>query len=367
MLILFITFLYTKNMEEINAHQTQSEPVIKAETVSQPEKKPAPKQESPWDIEALLKASFSRLKNRILSYYIAMLVFYGISFIGGALFVVYIIIIAGAIAAFHDPTITLVATIISIIIGIAAFLLFIYLASLSQLLLAKVIIQEPKKGIMETAKEILPMVWGYLWLGVASSIFFIGLVPLGLLSLFIIFLIWQIWGTFVTYVYLEQKKTGLDNLWVSKAMVSQKFLGVAGRILLVNGAYMMIYVLLLIYGDNLGSLLGFALSLFFTPYLICYTYEMYKQLAVPTEVVRPKKWIIVSIIGYIVIISLILLAGNALMEGFQKGMDSIAPPLYNDVDLQAPNQNIPWDSIKNGPIESPLKTPGSNPDIDTSI
>ena len=250
--------------------------------------------ESSWEIETLIRNAFTRTKERFLTYILAYLMMYA------AVFAVTLLLLVIGVFAFcvfaHQATL-LVGMLIAAFI-ILAIIAFIYISAFTQLVVVHILVREHKGTIMQNIKEVKEDVWGYAWVVLATCIFFIGLIPLGVLSLFTIFILWALWGSFTTFVYVTHKMNGLDNLWASYAMVKQRFWGVAGRLALVSVGYLLISAVLSVRDNAVLNILQFILSLVFGPFVLSYQYEIFKLLRRPTSVVRPKAWIVVSVGGY---------------------------------------------------------------------
>jgi hypothetical protein len=192
------------------------------------------------------------------------------------------------------------------IVGIAFIVAMVYLSSWMTLLFTQVIIQEEKRGVVETFKSLQPRVPGFIWFSLLSGLFFVGLLPFGFLSLFIVLILWGLWNSFGAFVYLEENKKGLDNLWVSKAIFNTNFWGNFFKLILVSLAIMVLSMGLTFSSRNngVGGLLYFIVSLVSVPFMISYKYELYKsaKINVKGAVSKPKIWIALSVIGYILLI-----------------------------------------------------------------
>lgn len=263
---------------------------------------------SGWQIENLVKSAFIRTKERFLSYFLALLVNGGIMIVILAAF----LIIGAALYFAYSLTNSFI---LGIILG-AVFLVFFlavwfYIGSWLQLTLVQIIIQDQKKGAIETLKETKPLAWEYFKFNLLVALFIWGLFVFGLLSLGIIFVLWAFWSMFIAFAYLRQRKKGLDNLWVSKQMIGQKFWGIVWRMMLINIAILLLQVGVG-FDDRYGGIVATVISLLSGPFVIAYTYEMYKNLQVPEAVKKPKIWIILSVIGWILLAVVIFITFSYL-------------------------------------------------------
>lgn len=262
---------------------------------------------SSFSLEHLFKAAYSRTKERFVSYLLTYLSYWG-------LFIVWMIaagLIAGLVAIVFFSSQSLAATItVGIIGGIVALAGLIYIGSWGSLALAHSIIAPSKVGPIQSFKHVRPLVYNYFIFSLLSGLFFMGLFPISILTLFILLIVWAVWGIFSLYAYMEYKETKLMPLWRSKAIVSQNFWGVLGRMLLFIVCAILLFFLggalsTAIFGESelminiISQLLSVVIGIFGTAYV----YEMYKSLPHPKEAVQPQKvWVIISIIGFVLMI-----------------------------------------------------------------
>lgn len=256
----------------------------------------------PMSLENLFKAAFNRTKDRFLSYFLAFLFN---MLIGGVAIVAALLVGAILVVPFAMSKNFMMAGIWGGIVGVAFIIAMIYISSWMTLLFTQIMIQEEKKGVIETFKSLKPRVGGFIIFSLLSGLFMIGLLPLGLISLFIIPILWGVWNSFSAFVYLEENKKGLENLWVSRAIFNTSFWGNFFKLVLVSLALMIISMGLSFSSrdNSLGGLLYFLISIVSVPFMISYKYEMYKNAKeqVKGAVTKPKIWIVLSIIGYILI------------------------------------------------------------------
>lgn len=290
-----------------------------------------------WQIEKLIRAAWVRTSERFISYFLAivlsLVIFVAVFLVGGILAVALI----GLSAALSLSSLGLVSALLVILVSLVGYLVLLYVGSLINLLIAEIIIREDKAGVMETLAKVRPLVWDYVWLSFLMSLFLGGLFIWGLLSLFIVLILWSVWGSFVTFVFLEKRKKGLANLWLSKAVVSQRFWGIVGRMLLVNVAAFIISSIL---ASSKNSVLEFGsvlVSLIVQPFLISFSYEMYRIIPDHDTYKSPKAWVVLSVLGWVLgIASIALLAGSfmTLFKSFSpQDILNTYKPLQSEQDI----------------------------------
>lgn len=270
--------------------------------------------ENPLSLENLFRQAFKRTKERFLSYLIVALISIGI----GIAVVIGLLLIIGLLALLFALTKSIILiTLLSLLFLLAALTLMYYVGAWLHLTTTYVIISPKKVTTGEAFAKMKPLVWNYVKLEVLLSLFFLGLVIPTLFTLFIALLIWAFWGTFVTFVYLEQQKKGLDNLWTSKAIVSQKFWGVTGRLILVMILIWLLQIAFNSGGKNsIGPFFSFIISLLSGPFVLSYHYEIYKNLPLPQNIPTPKGWIIASLLGLILTFGALVFGLVKLFETF---------------------------------------------------
>jgi hypothetical protein len=268
-------------------------------------------------IEDLMKAAFIRTKDRFLSYVLAYLLSFLIGLGVGA--AIALLVGLNAVVWFGSKSVP-VSAITSLISGVAALLGLIYVGSWTSLAITASIISPQKMGVTEYFKSVKPFVWDYYWVSLLTGLFMLGLLPFGLLSFFIIYILWSIWGAFLVFVFLDRKEKGLQNLFISKAIVSTKFWGVVLRILILYVAYYAI-----VYGITLAQtssqeasgvlgILSFIISIIAGPFIISYLYELYRNLPEPTQVGSNTVWKILSIVGGVIMVLSLFFGSMALAK-----------------------------------------------------
>lgn len=291
----------------------------------------------PWQIENLIRLAWKRTLDRFVSYFLAivlsLVIFIGVFLVCGLAAAVLI----GLSAAFSLSNLGLVSALLIILVSLVGYLALLYVGSLVSLLINEVVIQDVKTGVMEALAKVRPLVWDYAWLSFLMSLFFAGLFIWGVLSLLVVFFFWSVWASFITFVFLEKRRRGLDNLWLSKAIVSQRFWGIVWRMLLLNVAAFIISSILAISKNSVMELSSVLVSLITQPFLISFGYEMYRNIPEPQNVKRPGVWIGLSIVGFILIIIISVLVSSRLSIFFKsitpQGLLNLYKPLQNEQDI----------------------------------
>lgn len=255
-----------------------------------------PSNEGLWEIEGLIRRAFERTKERFSSYFVVTILGISISFL--ALMILLLGIVACAIIYSIAPVAGLI---LGVILALVVITVFIYISGWVQLSTLSVLVSPERLGAVETFKKTRAIVPGYVWFMLLSSTFIFGLLPFGFLTFFIILIAWSAWSTFSSFVYLERREKGLLNLWVSKALVSQRFWGILGRIFLINIAVLLVQGLLSGRNNAFSSLASFVFSILATPFTVSFAYEMYKNLRYPEGVKAPTAWVALSVVGWVLI------------------------------------------------------------------
>lgn len=270
-------------------------------------------------IESLVRASFERTKERFLSYFLATIITYGFG-IAAALVIAIIVGLHFLIYGLtQSPAVTATS---GVIFGIASLAGLIYIGAWGQLATISVMTSEKKKGVIETFKELRGAVWGYFWLSVLVSLFTAGIIILGMIGFvipgIILAILWSLWGAFTPYVYLEHRRKGLENLWLSQALFNTNFWGNFGRMALIFLAIIVV-VWALLFGSiqyNIGGFVSPVITFLITPFIYAFVYEMYRHQKKVTEVKTPVVWVILSIVGWVIVIGFILFMGSSISQAF---------------------------------------------------
>ena len=197
---------------------------------------------NPWQIENLIRKALQRTKDRFLSFLIAAIIQYIIIFVGIAVVFLIVGLFAAVLFTLKTTISTIIIAFLAIIGIIYGALVIIYLVSWSQLTLTTIIIQKENIGVIDTYKKTRPRVWGFVWFNIALNLFLLGLVPFGIMSLGLIFFLWVFWNAFSVIVFIEKQKIGLDNLWISRSLINQRFWGIAGRLVLIYALFYIIVI-----------------------------------------------------------------------------------------------------------------------------
>jgi hypothetical protein len=125
--------------------------------------------DSSWEIETLIRKSFTRLKERLLTYVLAYILMVSLfAILGFAM--LFVIIFSATIFAVKVHVIT---GIIFLLIFILACTAFIYVMAFCQLLIVHTLIRETKGTLMQNIRDVKGHVWEFVWFMIASSLFFI--------------------------------------------------------------------------------------------------------------------------------------------------------------------------------------------------
>lgn len=280
-------------------------------------------------LESLFRAAFLRTKERLLSYILAflfnILITIGITLIFGLLAA--ILVLPFTLAKNYVMAFTWGGILLILFVGV-----MVYVSTWLNLLLTQILIQNEKKGVIETFKSLRPYVPGYIWLTLLNGLFFLGLLPLGFLSVFIIYLFWGFWNSFTVFVYLTEHRKGMQNLWASKDMINTNFWGIFFRLALISLATILISMLLSMTSkDNgLSSLLYILFSILSVPFVISYRYEIFKHTKRIDHPKTPKVWIILSVIGFILfllsVVAIVSTLGADAPKYFEKYQNAPSTP-----------------------------------------
>lgn len=289
-------------------------------------------------VEELFKAAFIRTKERFLTYFltyvVSIFIFIGVLIatllLGGINFVLW--------NSTQSVGITASLVFLSIIVSIGG---LIYVGAWTSLAYLYALVSPNKLGVIDVYKSVKPLVLPYFKVTVITSLFMIGLLPFGILSIGIIFFLWNVWGMFMLFVFLDKKETGLNNIFISKAIVSTKFWGVVFRVFILYGAYFTAFFILgSIHpkeGVSITQMLIPVLSIVAGPFFTSYLYEIYKNLPYPKEVKSNRTWVITSIIGWVLMVALIIFSFTSIVKGIQKAVES--PELEKGI-LQMKDQKM---------------------------
>ncbi len=269
--------------------------------------------EKSWELEHLIKKAFNRTKERFLSYFLAVILSIGINLAG-----ILVAVLVGGLAFFLLNSITksdLITGLVGTILALTAVVGMIYLSAWNSLAITFTIISKEKMDVVQSFKKMRPLVWAYVGFSLLSGLFLLGLLPFSILSFMIIFVLWSIWSSFTTFVFLTTHHRGLNVLWASKDIISQRFWPIVGRGLLVFGAIWFVSTLLIGKGDSTAAAFASLLfSMFTAPFAMSFWFEMFTLLKHPTQVKQPTTWLILAIIGYILIAVFFNMFYSAIMQ-----------------------------------------------------
>lgn len=277
---------------------------------------PVSNSDSSWELESLINRALKRTKERFVTYLLMTVATIGV-FLGVVLICVLAGLLVGVVAAVTKMAALglLLGLAIGLVGGAVAFYFFYWF----QLASLYVITAQPKETFSQSLQTVKPWVGGFFWLMVVNVLFMLGLFPFFGLTLFILAIVWSIWSMFTVFVYLEFRKKGLANVWMSKTLVSQKFWGIFGRIALIEVLIFLMSWLLSFVGkaasiSPLTSVLSFLLSLFTGPFVASFLYEMYLNTRRDVEVKPQTGWVVLSLIGFVLTVILLVLMGASLVK-----------------------------------------------------
>ncbi len=253
-------------------------------------------------IEKIIAVAFNRTKERFLPYLLAaifgiglvILAIIAMGFLGGIVFLLWL---------------GTKSTVISYIFGTIALLGsiagFIYVQSWFSLTIVYTVIAKSRVSAMDAFKEMRPLVRGYIWVSIINFLLLFGLLPFGIVTIFILYFFWIVWSMFTVYVYIEKKMHGLDNLFMSKAIISKRFWEFVLKIVIIYVLYLLVVFIIQAIGQEssaISSIIYMIFSFLSGPFLISYLYEMYSQFEHPKDIGSKQIWIILSVVGWIIMV-----------------------------------------------------------------
>ena len=273
-------------------------------------------------LEHLFRAAFERTKSRFLSYVLSWLLFYAIG-IGAMLAILLIVGLHFLIyAVTKSPVVTGTVAFIS---SIAALIGLMYLGAWGTLATTLTLVSEKAISVTDAMKEVRPIIWRYLGFSLLMSLFILGIMSISIFTLFILLFVWMVWGAFSLFIFLEDKKPGLQALWKSKAMTKGHFWGILGRLLLVYVAVYVVMIVLSLGAANYRALnlVTFVISLLVGPFVISYMYEIYRNLPKVEEAKASTGWIIASVLGWVLLVVGIFSSINSAMQATPRMMQDV--------------------------------------------
>lgn len=253
-------------------------------------------------IEQLISAAFNRTKERFLPYLLAAI--FGVGLVIAAMLAMGLL--AGVVFLLWLGTkSTVIAGIFGTIALIASIAGFIYIQSWLSLSIVYTLIAKQRVSVTDAFKTMRPLITGYIWVSIVNFLLLFGLLPFGIVTIFILFLVWAVWSTFTVYVYIEKRMHGLDNLFMSKAIISKNFWGFVFRIVIIYVLYLLVAFVIQAIGRESSALSGIIYMIFSFlagPFMISYMYEMYHNFEHPKDVGSKQIWIILSAVGWVIMI-----------------------------------------------------------------
>ncbi|OGK19069.1 hypothetical protein A3G67_01260 [Candidatus Roizmanbacteria bacterium RIFCSPLOWO2_12_FULL_40_12] len=278
--------------------------------------------------DVLFKKALERVKDRFFNFLIVTVLGWGLGLAIVVGFLVSVGIVLGVWAITKAPPV--VGT-VAMVMGILSISLLAYLSSWTQLATTDSLIQSKKLPPFETFKRVRPYVKSYIWFVFLLMFFLIGLLPFTVLSLFIVGILWSLWSSFSIFVFLEKKKKGLENLWISRDMVNQKFWPIAGLVFVVVVVVVLISALFATVKNGLVN--PIISQLIVTPFVTSFYYEMYKTLKVPQNAKKPVVWIWLSVIGFVAVVVAVVLSFQVISTVIPELMKKSSPQneLYREL------------------------------------
>jgi hypothetical protein len=265
-----------------------------------------------YNLSTLINKALDRTSKRIVPFFITYLAGFGM-FLGIAAIIAVIAFLL--LPGFKNAELTFMPYVMAGVGGVIAIAALFYVGAWFSLAMMKVIMGEEKITAKQAFVETKEQIPGLIKLQLLMMVFFIALLPIGMLSIFIILILWSFWSSLAMFVFIDQKRNGLDNLWASRWMINQKFWRTAGYMALVNFGIQIIMNVIpsFLPQDNeaatiIGGLVIVIFSFLSTPFIVSFNYEIYKALPKPEKIEKPTVWINIAIVsGILVIIGPLLL------------------------------------------------------------
>ncbi|MFA9289278.1 MAG: hypothetical protein ACEQSA_05370, partial [Weeksellaceae bacterium] len=272
----------------------------------------------------LLRAAFTRTKDRILPYFWTMI----ISIVMQVALIIGLGLLAGLNALIWMMTQSVPVTGITAFISVlVAIVVGTYVNAWTSLAIIYSLISPHKLKPGEIFTAMKPLIVRYYWVMGLVGLFFIGLLPFGLITLFIVILVWVIWGAFTVYTVIEYKDQHLGSLWRSKAIVSTRFWAVLLRLIIIYGGFYLIMMVLGMSQESTNSpvvgAIVFILSILSGPFLMSYSYETYRNLEHPETYGKNTVWKALSIIGLILVMAGITFGMNYAVQNIPSMIEQI--------------------------------------------
>ncbi len=197
---------------------------------------------------------------------------------------------------------------------IAFFCVLIYLSTWCGLATIDSIIGKQNTSIKGRFAALKDRVVGFIWLNVFMGLFFLGLIPIGIITFGTALVFWTICSIFAAFIYLEHGQKGLSNLWISKQMVQGQFWRILFFLVLVYAVTFSIDIVLLKSNHPITHITSWMLNLLVTPFFIALKYEMYRQIPYPKTTKTPKNWLLASKIGFLLFVIGIIFAVKTIIQ-----------------------------------------------------
>lgn len=255
-------------------------------------------------MEKIITKAWSRFKKNWLKYFLVYILSLLVSVASLVLVVLSIGLAIGAYFLFGQNLA------IGLGLGIGLFLvsifILIYFSSLFTLAQNLALIKKNTQNISTIIKTVRPLTLSFVVFNLLSGLFMLGIFYTNIL-LFVPFILWSVWGLFSTFAFLDGHRGGLAPLWYSRSKVQGNFGKVFSYVLMMVAVFLLI-AFFFTQLDSRYQFMNLLSFLFFIPFGICLTYELYLSLPEPTKVKTSIIWIVLSVFGYALIIGAILIS-----------------------------------------------------------
>jgi hypothetical protein len=218
---------------------------------------------------------------------------------------------------------------LAIIMGAIALGALIFISSWSTLI-ATHLLKNSSASLKTLASETKKDVGRLVKTNILIALFFVGLLPLGIVSAFVVYILWSLWASMIALSFVYEERSGLDALWGSKGHVQKRFWQVVGLLALSTGTSMLVNTLFQQFDVPLRGVLTNLIGVFLSVFVLCGLYELFIQAPKSASVRKPAGWMLASKLGYIVLLLIIVL-------GFSTGRQqwgSIQKMIQRDIPLE---------------------------------
>lgn len=260
-------------------------------------------------------------------------------------------------------------TIILILLGLVFILSMIIIHAWGQIALIQAVSESGQGiGVREAYRKSKNKIASYFWISLIT-----GFITLGGFLLFIIpGFIFSIWFSMSLFVLVAEDQRGMDALLKSKYYIKGHAWAVLWRFFVVGLVSVLFSIIPSMIFDSINlqyvdGIVNFIFGLFFTPFLVTYTFVMYKNLkrikssSTFTSTRKSKiTLILVAILGYTVLpvlfLTLIRNLGNNAMtnENSQTNVNLVTNNAAQGYDIQAVKMAIDEYYATNGTYPSSL-------------